>query len=286
MNILIDAPRLLVVEEAKHICSPVRKQAQGDMLVFDDTDVAFFKSANGLQKTSDGLNKANMNLKVYINTAALQRGGNVHYTTGLDDYAPELSARIVADRTADPSLFQVLFNHNMGADRLPLTAWIAVHRAHHIVVASDIGSDSFWRLIDDALYDFMPANKRGLVLEKFDNSPLPSTSGDLARRFMGELLLTTNAGRNVNITNQLDVEAEMFAQYVLTGSVKLLPMNDWTERLDLIKKSPRTINLKSYVLDITQNDELRDFVIEDLENRLNCYFAKMVAGLAGKAFRY
>lgn len=288
MRVIFDSPTLFVADEPTTPIDSVsgeRKQVHYDSpssFPFDAQDQAFFASARGLQKTSDGLAKIPLNMRVYINTTNEQNPvSSFKREKRFDPDAVQMAQQILKDREENPTLFQALLTTNVGINRLPFTTWITMHRMFHMFdTMKFIREASIWSRIDDALYDHVAQKHRGAVLDDESSPILASPTTAWARRYVGERLLTTKAGRECNITNALDVTAEMFAQYMITGSVKLLRTADWDNRI-----AKQTANKHHYGhLDI--NPVGFDEVLENLEQELNKIFAKCVEGLPGQAMRF
>jgi hypothetical protein len=98
----------------------------------------------------------------------------------------------------------------------PLTGWMLAHRMHHVMLARSQSHHV------DMTFDVL-TNK---MLTHISQIMYPSKRHTFTLG-VGNLLLTTRAARNKRLNNILDVAAEVLAQYIVTGRVKLNRLHEW-----------------------------------------------------------
>jgi hypothetical protein len=114
-----------------------------------------------------------------------------------------------------------------GPNAMPMNAWTMVHRMAHAIQAG--GQVSEYNLISEIGegYKHMtgeePKLERGRIngFGKHPNALLI-------------MLCTMRSARMGMLENDLDFLGELLAQYVITGKIKLLRVEDWGQRIDML----------------------------------------------------
>ena len=132
-----------------------------------------------------------------------------------------------------PGAITILFNGNYGADKVPMTGWIMAHRFGHAVRRLPA-----W---DEYIEEMVDITKR--ILDEVYNKTLHSLSKDAMFRYswngqrnsredVERKILTTffnqfgtfKSAREGKISRYYEFFYEVFAQYLITGSVRFNPL--------------------------------------------------------------
>lgn len=157
----------------------------------------------------------------------------------------------IPDTTGKPGVITFLCSTNAtGGEQIPLTPWILAHRMGHAIQAFDPSTS---RKVADAAAMLLVA-----LADPSHNMKLKGTSGSFASDFVldegllidHEVLLsevmTTRAARRNALQNDLDVFAELVAQFFVQGGVTLQhpPSQISVEKITnhwMVKSSPVVI---------------------------------------------
>jgi hypothetical protein len=219
---------------------------------------------------------------VYLNrpvarTDVAQRYGPI----GAPDLRRDFGARV--RRT--PGAITVVFSHNEGAERLPLTGWIIAHRAYHIFEEAHRNGryphawpprHRYPRLAKPyrATYDFID-----LAIRKFqeayclaDANGQPTERRVFPHNQVGNAIGTSRAARERKLPDSGELKHEAFAQYVLQGAVRF-------------KAPPERYEYagRLFLLDPAMQDDLTAFVAHG-ESVMAQNFDKLIAYAKGKIF--
>jgi hypothetical protein len=193
-------------------------------------DFAYFKA--NTDRIRAALNALPINLNVGIYTSTCIPGGR----SQLGKFKEELGNKLV-----DPQAITVVLSHNVtGGTPLPMTPWIIVHRlAHAWQFASEfkhfetLVALKEGELLINYLRQFVPAPKR-----KSTSMPQDWRKGIAYLRVEQVVgaLMTTQAARQGEIFSEVDADADLFAQYLFNGGVRLLDFEYWDERIAAFQK--------------------------------------------------
>jgi hypothetical protein len=173
--------------------------------------------------------------------------------------------------TARPDVITLIYTQNEGSNRIPLTGWMIAHRLFHTFFEQKS------RLDDDTAPLMFKANKifqfaMGEITDicisiGFEQWKLPIACS----------IGTTKACRDFNLTQYAEFVPECFAQYMLSGNVKLKHL---PKHLIL----PSLGSLPSVDRDISYRLDWVNYCIDDLEAKLNQKFGDIISQAKGKLF--
>ena len=276
-------------------------------------DLEFFNSEKAMGKVRRNLDATdhNFNLTVIY--------GNIH------------DGRLLAfeQPVYDDCINMVYCNNVSTKDNwIPMTSWILLHRLSHAMVVGEcdgVFDDSFTRLdgpefalfagLDDLWVDaYYGAESTQIPVRIVQNhcsirSTQPMRSKTFDRGFscmdggidtyriglMATFFMTMKSARDRALSNELDIFAEAFAQFLHTGRFR---MNRWKEsgieemlHTDAMRKSPRSqtewgLGLKQDLTARVTAVELLDQRIEEIEQEVNTKMATLAQRMVGKQFSF
>lgn len=254
---------------------------------FRDDDRRLMASARGQETIARIWQNSRVDLHVvYLNRAltpeaarvdVAERSGPVH--------APDLRRDFGARVRRTPGAITVVFSHNEGNARLPLTGWIIAHRAYHIFEEAHRNGryphawpprHCYPRLAKpyQATYDFID-----VAIQKFQSAyRLADANGQPTERRafpynqVGNAIGTSRAARERKLPDSGELKHEAFAQYVLQGAVRFNPP---PERYEFAGRL--------FLLDPEMRDELSAFVAHG-ETVMAQNFDKLIVYAKGKIF--
>lgn len=148
--------------------------------------------------------------------------------------------KMVASIVPNPEAITVVLTNNEGSGRMPLTGWMIAHRLCH---AMEISKNTDFGAQPQGLREFMKKSFRDMAndLEEI------YAKTNIYPKQLSCLIGTTKACRDRTLTQPGELYPECFAQYMLTGKVKLNPLPS-TVVIDgrSIKLNPHT---NSYIAD-------------------------------------
>lgn len=190
------------MDEAKHR----HGSGRGALYLYTPVDIAFFES-KGLQKSNEALQRAEVKFKFYIDT---RPGGSI--------MRARADVQEFIEQDEKNGLTPVVFNNNMSPlNHIPMTAWILCHRIPHTLLFAD---KSAYAGIDAILAQFQVPNyyRAGWLGNPPEWFHPISMDEKMLRRMM-----TMRSARLGIISSGEDLVSELFAQHLLTGSIKLQP---------------------------------------------------------------
>jgi hypothetical protein len=177
-----------------------------------------------------------------------------------------LKQNLNIDIAINPKAITVIFTNNMGAERIPMTGWTMAHRLGHA-----IKNTHEWKILK----------------QEFDNNlkeiaeDLYKFKGNDTRQIFKLIALsigTMRSVRNKTLLNYNEFLYELFAQFLLTGSIKFNPLSQ-----QLIQSYAWGRPSKTYWAGKTETDEY-NYVLNNFKNTLEYYFDQCLGGLVGKIF--
>jgi hypothetical protein len=206
----------------------------------------------------------------------------------------------------DKDAITCVYGSNFGADNLmPLNAWQLAHRFGHAVSIMERDPmmrtriRNFGEILDQTYLDVTesPGNtivsKKHLILPEFGKFP----------DSMLNVIMTQRSARECLMTTGLDYFPELLAQFIITGSIKLLRVEGWQERKAQIHKRIRAeaeyraeartpytnyaatmdefinLGLKKKAMEVNSQ-------IQHLEDQLNVAFKNLLDACVGKTFSF
>lgn len=198
---------------------------------YDKASVGILNSDRGVEKLKNVFAKVDPNFNLYF---VKKPGASQHAEIG--EVSPDrlksyLGLEIGKDypQPAEDSI-TVFFTNNRAAERTPLTPWTIAHRIGHAFFASSRNK----RYNDNVRYvgeleKILKETFRDVYNKKlsFGESPFRMYKDDTTRNFL-ESIGTFRSARLKKLNRPFEFIFEAFAQYLLTGQVKL---NDFPETL-------------------------------------------------------
>lgn len=133
----------------------------------------------------------------------------------------------------DPSAITILFNGNYGSEKVPMTGWVMAHRFGHAIQASSSISwqeyvNSMLTLARD-IVDNVYEQTLKLLSRRFASREVVIEKGiDFKQQKMWALIFNQigsfKSARDEKINRYYEFFYELFAQYLITGSVEFRPL--------------------------------------------------------------
>lgn len=222
-------------------------------------DIEFLQNQKAMDKTRRGLSNLKYNFNILVRVRRQRE-----------------SAEDVLDKIdRKPDAINVVYTNNVTTDQnwIPMTPWIMAHRiGHALISAATVFDDPSYTTLDgpeaqlfvdlEDLYvdafkglpilDFrMAAYDRRKSIAAYIRQHKEFTSmsgvGTYHVGFMATHLFTMKSARERMISNELDVFAEAFAQFLITGQFR---MNRWAE--SGLAEMTNTVESKSHPCSQTQ----------------------------------
>lgn len=178
-------------------------------------------SPTSMRKTSEGLQRVSDRFHFIVSMHQMGLGTGTGGTNLRQQWERE-GQRLAGNRAC------ILFRNNIGqeATHIPLTPWVVMHRViHHIHADSTVMLPLRDRGIFESLadvYNHLAGHETGKVKFGFGWNIRGGFKAFL------KTILTTRAGRENKINNDLDIAAELFAQHHF-GGIRLLRTEHWPE---------------------------------------------------------
>lgn len=173
-------------------------------------------SPTSMRKTSEGLQRVSDQFHFVV---SMHTGG-----VGWGTYRREDWERDVASLAGNKACFILRNNIGQEATHLPLTPWMVMHRAIHHIHAD---SKTMLMLRDRGIFEGLVKIYNHLSGEECRTFSFGWDVLDNIKVFL-KTILTTRAGRENKINNNLDIAAELFAQHHF-GGIRLRRTKDWPE---------------------------------------------------------
>lgn len=180
----------------------------------------------------------------------------------------------------DPNAINILYTNNTGAERVPMTGWIIAHRFAHAIARFGKSAD-----YKDAIseYDRSTAN----ILEIAYGIEKPKSAVTSFNREYVSIeiaffnrVATMRSARNGEIVRETEIIPELFAQYLLTGSIKF---NSLPDRIEFGKAAWG----RKQGRDAIANQHDREYAqqgLEDLAESLGDIFSNTLHRAVGKIY--
>lgn len=224
-----------------------------------------------------------------------------------------ISDNIQRQKDEAPNSIQIIYGNNITseANYMPFTAWILAHRIGHMNLLYYEGSNQSSGQVCPNDQVFNAAQKTimshcpPLYSAAYGNhSHWPAYTNDELNEFVGGNCMThdiwrllvmplinTRCARRCELATEVDVFAELVAQYVITGRINLTPANELRERVttyDRIvpgfsrKKGTQfwLCTLDNYDLTVIQT------MLDELTIKLNREIHAWLATLVGKTWAF
>ena len=189
-------------------------------------DLAIYFTKNGPRKLLNSFTKVPYDFKFFM--LSLQPGDNSFRGTKgkAIDYLREAIP-------SSPESIWVMLTNNITTPKeyMPLTPWILGHRFAHTTLIDRQNAPSN-RPVFEAVKQFALDHFEGEYRNVFNADPGKHCFGDGdIFRVLCYFLITGRAAREYRLTNELEVFAEMTAQYLVTGKVTLVNIDQLLERI-------------------------------------------------------
>lgn len=177
----------------------------------------------------------------------------------------------------------VIFTNNKASQRHPMTAWIIAHRLGHAFwTYSGVEGGNNRQYIETReqmlFYIGQLANQYAIqnTERRYQGANRVMADTEHEKIFLGlyNEIGTMKSARDRNIRNEVEFLHELFAQYIITGSVKFNPLPD------SIKVGRSTLRFRGQEMDRIYYDG----ILEDLANTLNDYFQAALDASVGSIY--
>ena len=187
--------------------------------------------------------------------------------------APELIANLRGDQV------NIIYTNNKGSERVPMTGWIMAHRFGHAIFRARYGKQQSYcyeesaktlsRYLSDLAEQYgIPVNGVGYGLRQYNALNATTT------RNLMSAICTFKSARDGNLRNTFEALHELFAQYILNGSVKF---ND----------IPKSVKVSRGYYGYRGGDDYdmdNRTIVQDLAMELNEQFETAVHYAVGKVY--
>lgn len=127
--------------------------------------------------------------------------------------------------TFDPKAISVILTNNSGGARLPLTSWIIAHRLYH-TFQSDSRSQYHQANSGSSSLTILTSKISTQLLAVLNDLTTMYRNDGIAMVTMAEMIGASRACREGNLNSTYELIPECFAQFILTGRVKLRPLGE------------------------------------------------------------
>jgi hypothetical protein len=164
-----------------------------------------------------------------------------------------------------------VIRNNAGVNRVPFTPWILLHRMAHAMQMRGADYGQYERRMFTIMAELLDATYGDTFGDEFAGKSGLETKS--APHNVLQFFMTTRAARRLVLSNELDVFAELFAQYMFSGRVKLRQPRELPQRHALcwgwMADSPaKPVDIQPY------------------ETRLNDLFGDLLTDLRGKRLAF
>jgi hypothetical protein len=258
-------------------------------------DRAIYDSPIGHANVMASFTKTPFDFKFYL----LNVDSRVHsYPNVIAEYAGDYTNSIV-----------VGYTHNITAQSvyLPFNAWVLAHRIGHLNMnyPASLSNQPIFFAIQKAMFTLNNDDCLALNMdEAVPHSCCLCGIGGTRLRMLFSCFLTMRSARNALIVGDLDVFAEMMAQYIISGKVSLLKARDIAQRLADYREStdstphivllgdidarpnqkfpyPDLLAVIDNMLKLNTLDEVQD-VLGSLEDEINMHLHEFLQKMVGK----
>lgn len=199
----------------------------GSASSFHSDDRKLLNSPKALRKISDRWGKSRFDVDLYLLNVGHDPEKSLDIALDQNHASdPEWSATLAQldsyGLKFDPKAISVILTNNAGAARLPLTSWIIAHRLYHT-----FQSDSRSQYHNN---DAKTAASIMAITMQFraviSDLVTMYSNGSIVRKEMAEMIGASRACREGNLSAPNELIPECFAQFILTGRVKLRPLGE------------------------------------------------------------
>lgn len=189
-----------------------------------------------------------------------------HEITDVGNFKNKRLAPYMDQMKLSPTAINVIYTTNFTnqSNYMPMTAWIMAHRLWHIFQFEHEKAPPVKHNVDILLSDAFVDTFNGYTGQEhhkgknfFMLSSAPWNISECIQQLIPKVFTMRSARMN-NLKNELDVPAELIAQYLVTGKVTFAPLPDQLE-----------IDRKAYPLPSTQLNGIWSKLAVDLENEFN-----------------
>lgn len=189
---------------------------------YDKPSIGIVTSQAGVEKIRQKWAKSHVDFDMY-----LVRSPKAYKHREVGEVKPEwVKPNLGVDIPFNEDAVTIIFTNNVGADKIPMTAWTLAHRfAHSARRGSTALSQEFDRfagilerslsLIARVQYGYVPDSPYSY--NRDSNSPRK----DIVWRQLCMALGTMKSCRDKNLRNEFEFTYELIAQHIVTGGIKL-----------------------------------------------------------------
>lgn len=186
-----------------------------------EIDRKLLSSPKAIQKIKDKWQKTPVDFNLYF---VNHKGYGKFVETGeVDQTWINTNMKAVAsDIKIDEDAINIIYTNNLGAEWMPMTAWIIAHRFGH-VIARLPEFNKFITNINHTLDSILSDDYNQSEYNR-NRSYRNYGGGDPKKLAFVQKIGTFRSARTGNIRNVFEFYLELIAQYITTGSVKFNPL--------------------------------------------------------------
>lgn len=275
-------------------------------------DVLPMVSPTGRAKIMQSFDKTPFEFRFIV--CDLPAAGMMRMTPALAAYRKRvISDNVQRQQDEAPNSIQIIYGNNITSptNYMPFTAWILAHRIGHMNLVYRSGgslphaqmcpNDKVFDAIQKTILSHCPplysdAYGKHSGYPAYTNAELNEFVGDNCMlndiwRFLAMPLINTRCARRGELATEVDVFAELVAQYVITGRINLTPAIELRERMTTyVRSQPMYIKKKetqfwlstldTYDLDVIQ------IMLDELTIKLNREVHAWLATLVGNTWAF
>ena len=204
----------------------------------DPRDRSIISNPKSIERVKSKFDNTSYNFNLYfVNMPKATRHKEVGEVD--EEWVIENLGQDVMDKVGKgPSGINIIFTNNSGAERVPMTPWIMAHRIGHALVREK-GMNQFGNHSNPMAYAFSDFIRHtSYVLENvygLENRGLPENVRQLSSasrpiqllyKNYWQAICTFRSARQGNLRDWFEVNNEMIAQYITTGSVRFNDLPD------------------------------------------------------------
>jgi hypothetical protein len=195
---------------------------------FNSQDKKLLSNPKAIQKIRRQWEKTEYTFDIYLlnvpqlNKSELREVGEVS-----DSFAKIFEETTGQPLPNDPSAITILFNGNYGAEKVPMTGWIMAHRFGHAVRRNSSQWQEYVNSMLVLTRDYI-SNVYEKTLRLISGSYDRNLNIDFKQEKMWALIFSQigsfKSARDGKINRYYEFFYEIFAQYLITGSVEFRPL--------------------------------------------------------------
>jgi hypothetical protein len=245
---------------------------------YDPRDVGILTSPKGVEKIHRHWSNNEIDFEFYF-----LRSKEGFKIREVGEVSPEwVKENLGIDVPAKEDAMTVIFTQNIGAEKIPMTAWMIAHRLGHAIRRNPYFIKYF---SDELVRDFRELLKEVYGIQKIDPIYRRNFSqiDEKELRALAYAVGTMKSAEKRNLVNFYEFTYELIAQWITTGKIKFkpLPKSFITKmRMSRGRPSPEMVRSK---LDDANHEEYNE-MLQGFADKYEDYLNSIFLGLVGKIF--